>query len=113
MYQEMLQVGSGGGGVSDYTLLYSGKNTSSSGGNITLAQPITNFKTISFVVYANGRFCLSFPVSIIKEIRDQNQLRLPVWTSSDRFELSISAEYVNDTTLRIWGGKYEFKVLGS
>ena len=113
MFQEMLQVGSGGGGASDYTLLYSGKNTSSAGGNITLAQPITNFKTISFVIYANGRFCWSFPVSIIKEIRDQNQLRFPVWTSSERFELSISAEYVNDTTLRIWGQTYEFKVLGS
>ena len=112
MYQEMLQVGSGGGGVSDYTLLYSGKNTST-GGNITLAQPITNFKTISFVIYANGRICWSFPVSIIKEIRDLNQLRLPVWALSDRFELSISTEYVNDTTLRVWGESYEYKVLGS
>lgn len=113
MFQEMLQVGSGGGGTSDYTLLYSGKNTSSTDTNITLAQPITNFKTISFVIYANGRFCWSFPVSIIKEIRDPSQLRLPVWTSSEKFELSISAEYVNDTTLRIWGGTYEYKILGS
>ena len=113
MYQEMLQVGSGEGGVSDYTLLYNGTNTSLTGGNITLPQPITNFKTISFVIYANGRFCWSFPVSIIKEVRDQNQLRFPVWTSSNQFKLSISAEYVNDTTLRIWGENYEFKVLGS
>ena len=105
--------GSGGGGVSDYTLLYSGTNTSTTGRNITLPQPISNFKTISFVIYANGIFCWSFPVSIIKEIRNQNQLRCPVWTSSDKFELSISAEYVNDTTLRIWGENYEFKVLGS
>ena len=113
MWQEILQIGSGGGGVSDYTLLYSGTNTSLSGENIILPQPITNFKTISFVIYANGRFCWSFPVSIIKEVREQNQLRFPVWTSSERFELSISAEYVNDTTFRIWGGNYEFKILGS
>ena len=113
MYQEMLQVGSSGGGVSDYTLLYSGKHTSTSDENITLPQPITNFKTISFVIYANGRFCWSFPVSIIKEVRERNQLRFPVWSFSDRFELSISAEYVNDTTLRIWGQNYEYKVLGS
>ena len=113
MFQEMLQLGSGGGGVSDYTLLYSGTNTSSTGENITLAQPITNFKTISFVIYANGKFCWSFPVSIIKEVRNENQLRFPVWTSSDRFELSISAEYVNDTTLKVWGQSYEYKVLGS
>ena len=111
MWQEILQGGSGG--VSDYTLLYSGTNTTTAGGNITLPQPITNFKTITFVIYANGRFSYSFPVSIIKEVRDRNQLRFPVWTNSDRFELSISAEYVNDTTLRIWGGKYEYKVLGS
>lgn len=113
MFQEMLQLGSGGGGVSDYTLLYSGTNTSSTGINITLAQPITNFKTITFVIYANGRFCWSFPVSIIKEVRNQNQLRFPVWTLSEKFDLSISAEYVNDTTLRVWGGSYEYKVLGS
>lgn len=113
MFQKMLQGGNGVGGVSDYTLLYSGINTSSNGENITLSQPITNFKTISFVIYANGRFCWSFPVSIIKEVRNENQLRFPVWTSSDRFELSVNAEYINDTTFRIWGQKYEFKVLGS
>ena len=111
MFQQMLQ--GGGGGTSDYTLLYSGKNTSSSGKNITLAQPISNFKTISFVIYANGRFCWSFPVSIIKEIKEPTQLRFPVWSSSDRFELSVNTEYVNDTTLRVWGGSYEYKVLGS
>ena len=112
MFQEMLQLGSGGGGVSDYTLLYSGTNTSDA--NITLAQPITNFKTISFVIYANGKFCWSLPVSIIKEVKEPSQLRFPVWTSSEKFELSVSAEYVNDTTLRVWGGKsYEYKVLGS
>lgn len=103
----------GGSGGSDYTLLYSGTNTSSTGVNITLAQPITNFKTISFVIYANGRFCWSFPVSIIKEIREQNQLRFPVCTQSGNFELSINAEYVNDTTLKVWGENYEYKVLGS
>ena len=113
MYQEILQGGSGGGGVSDYTLLYSGTNTSSTGENITLAQPITNFKTITFVIYANGRFCWSLPVSIIKEVREQNQLRFPVWTLSGSFALSVNAEYVNDTTLKIWGENYEFKVLGS
>ena len=112
MFQEMLQVGSGSG-VSDYTLLYSGTNTSQTAVNITLAQPITNFKTITFVIYANGRFCWSIPVSIIKEIRDLNQLRFPVWTLSGSFALSINAEYVNDTTLRIWGPTYEYKILGS
>lgn len=108
-----VEYGIGGDSVSDYTLLYSGTNTSASGENITLAQPITNFKTISFVIYANGRFCWSIPVSIIKEVKAENQLRFPVWTTSDSFALSINAEYVDDTTLRIWGGNYEFKVLGS
>ena len=111
MFQQMLQVG--GGGTSDYTLLYSGKNTSSTGENITLAQPISNFKTISFVIYANGRFCWSIPVSILKEVRTLNQIRFPVWTLSEKFELSVNAEYVNDTTLKVWGESYEYKVLGS
>lgn len=102
----------GGGGESDYTELYSGTNTSPSGANITLSQSMSNFKTLCFIVNANGKATFFIPVSEFKQITGSDAFRFPCWTSSERFDLSINSNYVNDTTIRIWGGTYSFKVLG-